>query len=216
MKNIKAFIFDMDDTILESENLNVQLISRFFGEQWGVMLDQEDSSIVYGHAWPDVYAHLINRYKLQTTVQAIYDGVMDFKKNYLSLHKLRIASGLPSVLGLPLRKVIVSGSGRSEIALMMDNVGLAHHFDAMFSVDDYLKGKPDPAGFQLALQYLGIAPHEALVFEDSRSGILSARNAGIKSVFMHELSSGDYADLADMAFVDFHAFYDYYQRTSTR
>ena len=41
------------------------------------------------------------------------------------------------------------------------------------------RGKPDPLPYQLALRRLGVAPEEALAFEDSPSGVRSAVGAGI-------------------------------------
>lgn len=41
------------------------------------------------------------------------------------------------------------------------------------------RGKPDPLPYQLALGRLGVAPEEALAFEDSPSGVRSAVGAGI-------------------------------------
>jgi beta-phosphoglucomutase-like phosphatase (HAD superfamily) len=42
--------------------------------------------------------------------------------------------------------------------------------------------KPDPAPYREALERLGVAPAEALAFEDSTLGIASAVGAGIPTV----------------------------------
>jgi phosphoglycolate phosphatase len=41
------------------------------------------------------------------------------------------------------------------------------------------RGKPDPLPYQVALKRLGVAPEEALAFEDSPSGVKSAVGAGL-------------------------------------
>ncbi|BAW01843.1 hydrolase [Thermus thermophilus] len=41
------------------------------------------------------------------------------------------------------------------------------------------RGKPDPLPYRVALRRLGVAPEEALAFEDSPSGVRSAVGAGI-------------------------------------
>ena len=41
------------------------------------------------------------------------------------------------------------------------------------------QGKPDPLPYRVALERLGVAPEEALAFEDSPSGVRSAVGAGI-------------------------------------
>jgi beta-phosphoglucomutase-like phosphatase (HAD superfamily) len=42
--------------------------------------------------------------------------------------------------------------------------------------------KPDPAPYRASLDKLGIAPEEAIAFEDSTSGIASSDGAGIPTV----------------------------------
>lgn len=210
MRDIAAFIFDMDDTLIESEALNVRLIGDYFKAVWKLRLDEQDAAFVYGHSWQDIYNHLIKKYELASTINDIQLGVMGFKQTYLQCHRLNVASGLLPVLALPPRKVIVSGSGKQEIEIMLSNAGLAHHFETTFSVDEYEKGKPDPAGFVMALNYLGLRPEQALVFEDSRSGLQSARNAGVRSVFLREFADQDHSAHADLTFVDFQQFYEYY------
>lgn len=40
------------------------------------------------------------------------------------------------------------------------------------------KGKPDPEPYIITCKKLGINPQEAVVIEDSRSGVVSAKSAG--------------------------------------
>jgi len=42
--------------------------------------------------------------------------------------------------------------------------------------------KPDPELYLLALAWLGLEPHKALVFEDAPNGVLAAKRAGIFTV----------------------------------
>ena len=46
------------------------------------------------------------------------------------------------------------------------------------------RGKPDPEGFLLAASALDSSPGDALVFEDSRAGLVAARAAGMRSMFI--------------------------------
>ena len=204
---IKAFIFDLDDTLVESEWLNIQLITEYFADTWRIPLDEEDQNIVYGYSWQHIYSFLINKYSISTTADLVQEGVMAKKRQYLSCNRLKVASGLDKVLALPVRKVIVSGSGKEEIRVMLQNVALHDYFEAHFSVDDYVKGKPAPDGFLMAMSYLGVKPEEALVFEDSKSGLTAAREAGVTSIFMKEFAGTDHAAQADYSFNDFSSFH---------
>ncbi len=61
--NIKGFIFDLDDTIVETEQLNVELISDYFQKKWKIRLDLTDKERVFGHSWQHIYHFIINKYK---------------------------------------------------------------------------------------------------------------------------------------------------------
>ncbi len=52
----------------------------------------------------------------------------------------------------------------------------------LVSADDVERGKPDPEGYRLAAQRLGVATADAIVLEDAPAGIAAARAAGVGAV----------------------------------
>jgi beta-phosphoglucomutase-like phosphatase (HAD superfamily) len=48
--------------------------------------------------------------------------------------------------------------------------------------DDVARGKPDPESYLVALDVLGTAGGETLVFEDTEAGVASAKAAGARVV----------------------------------
>jgi sugar-phosphatase len=50
--------------------------------------------------------------------------------------------------------------------------------DVMVTAEDVSVGKPDPTGYRLAAQRLGVEISNCLVFEDATVGILAAEAAG--------------------------------------
>ncbi len=213
---VEAFIFDLDDTIVETEQLNVDLIGAYFREQWRITLDSEDAEIVFGRAWPDIFEFLIRKYSITATPDSIQQGFLKKKEQCLKTSVLRVARGLDKVLGLPQRKVIVTGSGRAETFMILDNAGLSGRFDAVFSVDEYKNGKPMPDGFIMALEYLSVDPGRVVGFEDARAGIEAAVSAGIVPVFIREFARHDVSALARLSFDDFKHFFDYFTAPGDR
>jgi HAD superfamily hydrolase (TIGR01509 family) len=55
-------------------------------------------------------------------------------------------------------------------------------FETLVCAGDYRKSKPDPEGFLIAAERLGVAPEFCLVFEDTDMGIQAATAAGMASV----------------------------------
>jgi sugar-phosphatase len=48
----------------------------------------------------------------------------------------------------------------------------------LITAEDVQRGKPDPQGFLLGAQRLGVSIDECLVFEDSPAGVAAAKAAG--------------------------------------
>jgi beta-phosphoglucomutase len=85
--------------------------------------------------------------------------------------------------GVPL--AICSGALRPEIEAAARRVGILERFAAVVAAEDVAAGKPDPAGYALAVARLGAAagrplrPCASLAIEDSPAGIAAARGAGL-------------------------------------
>ena len=205
---IKGLIFDMDDTIVETEKHNTILIAEHFKNLFNLVLDDEDSTYVFGHSWQDIFDFLINKYNLNMDKFEIQKKFLLYKQEFLQNHKLRTATGVEKILRLPIPKVVVSGSGKDEISMVLDNIGFSSYFDKTFSVDEYKVGKPAPDGFLLALQYLDIPKENALIFEDSRSGLIAGKAAGIFTAFISEFVDDDWSEYADVTFSSFDCFYE--------
>jgi sugar-phosphatase len=48
----------------------------------------------------------------------------------------------------------------------------------LITAEDVRRGKPDPEGFLLGAQRLGVRTEDCLVFEDSPAGVVAAKAAG--------------------------------------
>jgi sugar-phosphatase len=91
----------------------------------------------------------------------------------------------------------------------------------VLGAEDYAPGKPDPSGFLLGAQRLGISPSNCLVFEDSLAGVLAAKRAGMWCVALNRpnahpqnLSEADWI-LSDLADFSVQAFAQHVSSSST-
>ncbi len=81
-----------------------------------------------------------------------------------------------------------SGALRAEIELILEEAGLRNYFDVIVSAEEVKRGKPDPAGFLLALEKLNdlwpepITAERCVVVEDSHWGLKAAKAAGMRTV----------------------------------
>jgi beta-phosphoglucomutase-like phosphatase (HAD superfamily) len=61
-------------------------------------------------------------------------------------------------------------------------MGLAHRSEHRFSGHDIARGKPHPDLFLLAASTLGVEPGECIVIEDSPTGVMAGRAAGMLTI----------------------------------
>lgn len=82
----------------------------------------------------------------------------------------------------------------SSLQWMMDEVlsqpGLGALFDASVSADDVSEEKPSPEPYLKALSELGLEPNQAVVVEDSETGVASAKAAGVAVIAVRHRYNG--------------------------
>src|SRR5712692_7094486 len=61
---------------------------------------------------------------------------------------------------------------------ILEALGLAKYFRAVYGGNSFQTKKPDPLGAHTILRELGAAPHEAILIGDSEVDVQTARNAG--------------------------------------
>lgn len=72
------------------------------------------------------------------------------------------------------------------------------YFDVLASGYEVAKGKPAPDVFLLAAKRLKVEPEDCIIFEDSRNGVLAAKNAGMKCVAIPVKGANEDVSLADL------------------
>jgi beta-phosphoglucomutase len=175
-----AIVFDFNGTLSEDEPVLCEIFMELFAEHGKPLSAQEyfdhlaglsDPEIVrtwLGSDHPDVEAVIeerVARYRA-----AVGDGS--------TVHEHVREAVRYAAARVPL--AICSGAARAEIEPVIESAGLRDCFRAIVSSDDVVRGKPDPEGYVKALDALGTV--DALVFEDTESGIASAKAAGLRVI----------------------------------
>ncbi|MDF1757836.1 MAG: HAD family phosphatase [Legionellaceae bacterium] len=101
---------------------------------------------------------------------------------------------------------VCSGSTGEEVNLVLERLGngeFLKYFTTVVSIDDVEKGKPDPEGYALACKNVGQKTSDCLAIEDSPSGIMSARKAGLDVYGILSTHSAEQLSQAKKLFKDF-------------
>jgi HAD superfamily hydrolase (TIGR01509 family) len=182
---IKAVIFDMDGTLVDSEPTWGQTFNKVF-KKIGIELTETDHIEMRGRSaisnierlysekpWKgpkpgEVYDQII-----KGMVEAIDAGVV-------LLPGVHEALALFKKRGLPI--AIASGSPMMIIDAVVDAVEIREHFHHLYSAQYEPYGKPHPGIFIKVAGHFKVKPSECLVFEDSPSGVLAAKAAQMRCV----------------------------------
>ncbi|MGW1376890.1 HAD family hydrolase [Streptomyces sp. NPDC002446] len=74
---------------------------------------------------------------------------------------------------------VASNSPRELLDTALGSAGLAAYFTHSFAADEVRSPKPAPDLYLTACEALGVSPKRSVAFEDSATGISSARSAGL-------------------------------------
>ena len=77
---------------------------------------------------------------------------------------------------------IATNAEPENVALVLDRAGIRQYFQVVVDGHQVRKAKPDPEIYRLAAQRLGVPEANCIVFEDSKSGVQAAHDAGMRIV----------------------------------
>jgi beta-phosphoglucomutase family hydrolase len=81
------------------------------------------------------------------------------------------------------RKIaIVSSTPRENVRVVLCSLGLEDVFEVVVAEEDAPKGKPDPQGFLLAAEKLGVEAGKCMVIEDAPGGVEAAKRARMRCI----------------------------------
>ncbi len=182
---IRGLIFDFDGLIVDTEGPEFEVWEGFYRE-YGCELPFEVWAACIGTSADvfDPYAHLESLAAIPVPREALTR-----RRHETYLRLLEAQPLLPGVLEmlrearrLNLKVAIASSSSREWVTGHLHQRGAQDWFHAMRCSDDVDQVKPHPALYLAALDALGLAPEEAIAFEDSPNGVKAARAAGLFTV----------------------------------
>ena len=182
---IKAYIFDLDGTLMDSDILWVKTTKKYLDANNCTVTEDEAIDIVYGKSWHSVHSSITKRFpKLDISIdemdREIYPGFLELRDTA----DIRIIESVNLLISLSqdYPVCIVSGASRRDIKESADIMGVENILSFYLGSEDYNYGKPNPDCFLLAAKKLNLTPAECLVFEDSTAGVNAAKAAGMQCV----------------------------------
>jgi beta-phosphoglucomutase family hydrolase len=183
----RAFIFDMDGTIVDNMAFHTKSWLEFFARR-GHSVDADE----FFRSTAGRQGHEIMRTYLGEHITKEDSALLDAEKE--ELYRELYAPHLEAVAGFDqfiadaqdadVRLAVATAAPPANIVFTLDGLDLRRHFDAVVGAADVARGKPNPDVFLLAAERCGVAPRQCIVFEDAPLGVEAARRAGMPCVVL--------------------------------
>lgn len=167
---IRAFIFDLDGTLVETEELKALSYARAATR---LRRDLNEGEVVaafgdlVGLSRQEVAVGLMRRFGLEDAARARM-------AEFIALLRSVRQEGFPTALA--------TQSHREQARRVLNILALADEFDVVVTRDDVEHGKPDPEMHLLAARELDFEAGECLAIEDSPVGVQGALAAGMEVI----------------------------------
>ncbi|EAY08479.1 haloacid dehalogenase-like hydrolase family protein [Trichomonas vaginalis G3] len=185
-KIIKACIFDLDGTVMDSMPIYWSTMEEVAKDKF----TPEFKATLNGRLDTEVAEIMAQKYKHFGNAQGYFaarDAILNERLKNCPLVKgiKRIVNKLHD-MGIPM----AIGTSTPEDAFELKTAKHAEffkNFKAKVTGSDVKEGKPNPAVFLRALQGIGgdIKPENVLIFEDAYLGCVAAKRAGMNAVMLH-------------------------------
>lgn len=184
---VKAFILDFDGLIVDTETPWFYAFRDIYKEH-GLELGLELWSKNVGTSFEEFHPFLYLEQVLQKPIDHDHIKLLSEQKYEAYLGQAAILPGVHELLHAArekgIRLAVASSSTRDWVHGYLRTLGIFELFDVIHTAEDVQRVKPNPELYLLALESLGIAASEAVVFEDSPNGLKAAKAAGIRCVIV--------------------------------
>jgi len=180
---IKAFIFDLDGTLIDSKTDLVHSVNSMLREIGRKELPTETIAGYVGHGAPQLIASTLGPDSSKADRKAALSIFLDhYGKHNLDATRPYpgVEEGLAALADCPM--AVLTNKPLKMTLQILEGLGLAKYFSAMYGGDSFDKKKPDPQGALSILKELWTQPRQAAMIGDSDVDIQTARNAGMLAV----------------------------------
>ena len=209
----KAFLFDFDGVITDSEPYSFRILRQLVLDNFGVMLDDSFIDNVICHGNDQIAEELGRLYGVGIDAETLVSLLRSYPDYYTEYEGIMPFPGLrdffEAIKSRGGKIAVVSSTASARLSAALSRMSLSAFPDTVVGGDMVERRKPDPMPYLMALDALSVSAQDAVAFEDSPVGIRAAKGAGIytvaftgsevrQDISLSDDSSGDYRFLAGL------------------
>ena len=179
-KQIKAYIFDMDGTLVDNCAYHVKAW-RKFSKKYGHELTEREILDWMGAQGGYYIERIMGKPLPKEEVDRL---CFEKEEIYRKIYKPKLPEGLREWLDYAharkIKLALATGGPKENVAFILDTLDLRKDFEVIVDATMYEKSKPAPDCFLKAAELLGVAPEDCRVYEDALNGIGAAKAAGMQ------------------------------------
>jgi phosphoglycolate phosphatase len=184
--NVKALVFDLDGTLIDSKRDLVLSVNATLRELGRAELAEDLVASYVGSGAPILISRALGgapqpdelQRALKFFLAHYEEHKLDFTKEYPGVRET-----LEQLHGVPM--AVLTNKPVNISVRIMEGLGLAQFFRAIYGGNSFATKKPDPLGANTILEELGVSGEQAMMVGDSEVDVQTARNARMISAIVN-------------------------------
>jgi HAD superfamily hydrolase (TIGR01509 family) len=210
-RNVEAVLFDLDGLLADTEDLHLEAYF-IMARKMGISPSREYLQSFFGAATRENVLRIMKKfnvkdYSFDEMLKLRFDSYHDLVKKS-TLYPMEGAEAcIENISQTDLKRALVTSSMKSHAVSVLENISkhfknprnLIDFFNATVFGNEIKNLKPEPDMYNEAAKRLDVKPEKCVVLEDSESGVIAAKKAGMSVIAVPNVHTGHQKfDLADV------------------
>lgn len=177
------FLFDLDGTIILTDNIYYNIWTEILSTYNIKLTNDIYNEYIFGNSDSTVVSTLLNNYdNIDITNLSIKKDEL-FIKN---INEIKLIDGVVEFIKQVKKEghklSIVTNCNRKVCEYILKQINIHDIIDTIIIGNECVNSKPYPEPYQTAIDYFNSTSEKAIIFEDSKTGLLSANGVCPKSI----------------------------------
>ena len=158
IKNIKACIFDLDGTLVDSMWMWPEIDKEYLG-RFGIEYDDNLKNEIDGISFHETAVYFKNKFGISDSIEKICKDWEDMaydKYKYEVKEKRGCQKFLEQLKSKGIKMGIATSNNRSMVDVVLESLGMKNFFEVITTSDEVKKGKPAPDVYLTTAKLLNV------------------------------------------------------------